>query len=158
MPLPLDHGTTAPISIPSGSYPATTKQAADHIDGVLTDVTSTFFSDKILITITQRGRLAQWMHVPLEASNATATDQYLPSATSEDSLLPMSHLTPRTLLGASNSKREIIGQLFAAQIASFVAHEKPDEKRTVVVGLGLDKGDANRENFYDVLDLVRKCL
>ncbi|KAL8635959.1 MAG: hypothetical protein Q9228_006597 [Teloschistes exilis] len=158
MPLPLDHSTPAPLSIPSASYPATTKQAAGHIDGILTDVTSTCFSDKILVTITQSGRLAQWIHVPLEASNATATDQYLPSATSEDSLLPMSHLTPRTLLGASNSERETIGQLYAAQIASFVANKNPDEKRTVIVGLGLEKADANRENFYDVVDLVRKCL
>lgn len=70
----------------------------------------------------------------------------------------MSHLTPRTLLGASNSERETIGQLYAAQIASFVANKNPDEKRTVIVGLGLEKADANRENFYDVVDLVRKCL
>ncbi|KAI4240004.1 MAG: hypothetical protein LQ352_007740 [Teloschistes flavicans] len=158
MPLPIDHVTAASVSIPSASYPATTKQAAGHIDGILTDVTSTIFSDKILVTITQGGRLAQWIHVPLEGSNATATDQYLPSATAEDNLLPMAHLTPKTLLGASNSERETIGQLYAAQIASFIANKNPDEKRTVLIGLGLNKAEASREDFYNVVDLVRKCL
>ncbi|KAL8686787.1 MAG: hypothetical protein Q9218_006866 [Villophora microphyllina] len=154
----MDSGNAVPVSIPSTSYPATTKQAVGHIDGVLTDVTSTAFSDRILVTITQAGRLAQWIHVPLEASNPTATDQYLPSATSEDSLLPMSHLTPKTLLGASNSDRETTGQLYAAQIASIIATKNPEEKRTVLIGLGLNKAEASREDYYDVVDLVRKCL
>ncbi|KAL8700742.1 MAG: hypothetical protein Q9201_005287 [Fulgogasparrea decipioides] len=147
-----------PASIPSTSYPATTKQAAAHIDGALTDVTCTLFSDKILVTITQGGRLAQWIHVPVELSNPTATDQYLPSATSDDSLLPMIHLTPTTLLGASTSERETIGQLYAAQIASIIANKDPDERRTLVVGLGLNKSEASRDEFYDLVDLVKKCL
>jgi len=48
-------------------YPAATKQADAEIDGVLTYVTSTVFLDKIMITITQGGRLAQWVtfHLPL---------------------------------------------------------------------------------------------
>ena len=46
----------------SPAYPATTKQAAGTIDGIDTDVTSTVFSDKIMITITQGGRLAQWVY------------------------------------------------------------------------------------------------
>jgi proteasome assembly chaperone 3 len=43
------------------SFPANTKQAASMINGILTDVTSTTFSDKIMITITQDGRLAHWV-------------------------------------------------------------------------------------------------
>ncbi|KAL8872748.1 MAG: hypothetical protein Q9174_001670 [Haloplaca sp. 1 TL-2023] len=159
MPLPMDpHTPPAAAAAPTTSYPATTKQARGHIDGVLTDVSSTAFSDKILITIVQDGRLAQWIHVPLEASNPTATDQYLPSAAAEDSLLPMTHLTPKTLLGASNSERETIGQLYAAQIASSIANRNPDERRTVLVGLGLRKVEASREDFFDVVDLVKECL
>ena len=49
-----------PLSI-SPSYPAITKQAAGIIDNIHTDVTCTTFSDKIMITITQNGRLAQWV-------------------------------------------------------------------------------------------------
>ncbi|KAL9602826.1 MAG: hypothetical protein Q9219_001521 [cf. Caloplaca sp. 3 TL-2023] len=149
-----------PPPFPPTAYPATTKQAAGYIDGVLTNITSTSFSDKILVTITQGGKLAQWIHVPLDVPNPTATDQYLPSAaTSEDSLLPMSHLNPHTLLGASNSERETVGQLYAAQIASIVSAKDPHEKRTVLVGLGLNKFETtSREIFYDMIDLVRKCL
>ena len=61
MPLPMDPLATSPALAPTTSYPATTKQAAGHINGVLTDVMSTAFADKILITITQDGRLAQWV-------------------------------------------------------------------------------------------------
>jgi hypothetical protein len=42
-------------------YPAQTKQAAAEINGRKTDATSMLFSDKIMITITQDGRLAQWV-------------------------------------------------------------------------------------------------
>lgn len=57
----MDANLPSPTEAPRNSYPATTKQAAGHIDGILTDVTCTSFSDKILITITQAGRLAQWV-------------------------------------------------------------------------------------------------
>jgi len=42
-------------------FPAKTKQAAGLVNGVETDLTSMYFSDKILITISQGGRLAQWV-------------------------------------------------------------------------------------------------
>jgi hypothetical protein len=42
-------------------FPAETKQARGDINGLTTEVTSIFFSDKIMITITQEGRLAQWV-------------------------------------------------------------------------------------------------
>ncbi|KAL8905335.1 MAG: hypothetical protein Q9171_006709 [Xanthocarpia ochracea] len=145
-------------NIPTTSYPAITRQAAGYIDGILTDVMYSSFSDKIMVTITQRGRLAQWINVPLDVSSPSATDQYLPSATGDDSLLPMIHLTPKTLLGGATQERETLGQLYAAQIASLIASENPQEKRTVVIGLGLSKAEASREDFYNTIDLVRKCL
>lgn len=42
-------------------FPAKTKQAAGNVAGILTDVMSISFSDKILVVITQNGRLAQWV-------------------------------------------------------------------------------------------------
>lgn len=42
-------------------YPAKTKQAAGLVNGVPTDVTFMLFADKIMVTITQEGRLAQWV-------------------------------------------------------------------------------------------------
>ena len=60
MPLPMAPDSPQLPSI-APSYPAITKQAASTIDGIDTDVTSIVFSDKIMITITQNGRLAQWV-------------------------------------------------------------------------------------------------
>lgn len=82
----------------------------------------------------------------------------MPAASNEDDLLPLSHLTPRTLLGASNPERETIGQLYATRIASAIATKDPLEKRTVLIGLGLSKFEASREVFYDLMDLVLSCL
>ena len=42
-------------------YPAGTKRTAGAVDGVHTDVMVVSFADKIVITITQEGRLAQWV-------------------------------------------------------------------------------------------------
>jgi proteasome assembly chaperone 3 len=43
------------------TYPAVTRQAAALVDGISTQVTSMLFADKILVTIIQEGRLAQWV-------------------------------------------------------------------------------------------------
>ena len=42
-------------------YPAQAKHAAGLVDGQLTDVMTLYFSDNIMVTITQGGRLAQWV-------------------------------------------------------------------------------------------------
>jgi proteasome assembly chaperone 3 len=42
-------------------YPATTKRATGFVNGLSTDAMVVGFADKILITLTQEGRLAQWV-------------------------------------------------------------------------------------------------
>lgn len=42
-------------------FPAPTKQVTGKINGTKTDVMYMSFADKILITITQNGRLSQWV-------------------------------------------------------------------------------------------------
>ena len=62
MPLAMDFDRlqqqTASMQTP---YPAKTKQAAGLVNGVPTDVMFMSFADKIMVTITQEGRLAQWV-------------------------------------------------------------------------------------------------
>ena len=73
----------------------------------------------------------------------------------------MTHLSPKTLLGVSTPEREMIGQLYATQIASAIISKNPEEKRPLLLGLGLGfshGGDAQREVFYDIIDLVMQCL
>lgn len=48
-------------------FPAATKHAAGLVNGIETDVSSVYFSDKILITISQEGRLSQWVRVMIFA-------------------------------------------------------------------------------------------
>ena len=42
-------------------FPAGKKQTAGLVDGVKTDVMVMNFSDKIMVTISQEGRLAHWV-------------------------------------------------------------------------------------------------
>ena len=57
--MPSDSPKIPDMSAPT--YPAITKQAFGTVNGVRTDVTSVEFADKIMVTITQGGRLAQWV-------------------------------------------------------------------------------------------------
>lgn len=73
-------------------------------------------------------------------------------------MLPLGHLTPKTLLGAGGEQRETAGHLYASQIASNIATRNPEETRTILVGFGLEKVDFEREAFFDMLELVQKVI
>ncbi|KAI3396375.1 hypothetical protein diail_12265 [Diaporthe ilicicola] len=138
-------------------FPAPSKLANGIVNGIPTQVSCTNFADKILLTISQEGRLSQWVQVPLSAPSPALVDMAMPRA--ELSALPSLHLTPKTLLGGGGQNRETIGQLYAAQIASRLALRNADDRRTLLVGLGLTKfDDQSREAFFDVLELVTQAL
>jgi hypothetical protein len=61
MGLSQDYGMDDILSETSLPYPAQTKQVVGEISGIVTNVTSISFSDRIMVTITQAGRLAQWV-------------------------------------------------------------------------------------------------
>jgi hypothetical protein len=42
-------------------YPAAGRRALGTVNGVETEVTSTVFSDKVIITLSQEGRLSHWV-------------------------------------------------------------------------------------------------
>lgn len=101
------------------------------------------------------------VHCPLSPSNPTSADTHLLSASGEDALLPSNRFTPRSLLGAGNTEREMLGHLYASQIADAITKKNPEEHRTLVLGLGLGKDAAvemNRDVFFKVLDLVLLCI
>lgn len=77
---------------------------------------------------------------------------------SDDSLLPISSLTATSLLGGRISGHDTIGQLYARQIASAIVTKTPTEKRLLVVGLGLETADADRNVFFAIIDLVLQCI
>ncbi|KAK7731726.1 hypothetical protein SLS53_008670 [Cytospora paraplurivora] len=138
-------------------FPAPSKEAIGTVNGIETEVSCINFADKILLTISQDGRLSQWIQVPLSAPSPALVDMAMPRA--ELSALPSLHLSPKTLLGGGGQDRETLGQLYAAQIASHLALRNPEDRRTLVLGLGLRKFDAeSREAFFDILELVIRAL
>lgn len=46
------------------SFPAKTRKALGTINGVVTEANSVWFSDRIMITMSQEGRLSQWVRLP----------------------------------------------------------------------------------------------
>lgn len=148
-----------PTKIPL-PYPAQTRQATATISNVPTHITSMSFADKVMITITQNGKLGQWLTVPLLADDPTSSDPHFNLAENMDgdSLLPVTRFQPRTLLGAGGTERETMGQLYASQIASLITTKNPEESRSLMLGLGLAKVDLSRDTFLEILDLVTKVL
>lgn len=51
----------ATLDIREEPFPARSRSASGLVNGVATEVTLLEFSDKIMITISQEGRLAQWV-------------------------------------------------------------------------------------------------
>ncbi|KAF8464402.1 hypothetical protein BDZ91DRAFT_255172 [Kalaharituber pfeilii] len=157
------------------AYPALTRTASSAINNVRTDAMSVWLADKIIVTVSQNGRLAQWFHVPLNVSQPSnplrphttvVIPDDLDNGEDTQAMLPLSHLTPTTLLGGGCSEREAVGQLYAAQLASAIRMRDVDETRTVVLGLGLEKGSwgesgmggIERNVFFEVMELLGKVL
>ncbi|KAH6846427.1 hypothetical protein J4E82_000224 [Alternaria postmessia] len=151
--------TSDDYTVTPAPYPARTSTSTSMIKSIKTTATTVNFADKILITVTQDGRLAHWVHVPLDIS---ATDASMTSNASlerdEDDpnsdLLPMHHLTATNILGGTIAELDVLGQTLATQIASAIKQRDDRETRMVVVGMGLDKSMVGREAFSELIGLV----
>ncbi|KAJ4350977.1 hypothetical protein N0V95_004261 [Ascochyta clinopodiicola] len=155
--------TTEEYSATPTPFPARSKSASSSIHGLETTATSMSFADKILITVTQQGRLAHWVHVPLDisATDAPVTSQAYLDRDEEDpasDLLPMHHLTATTILGGTIPELEVLGQTLATQIASAIKTQNDRETRMVVLGMGLDKRMSGRTEFSELVGLVLEVL
>ncbi|KAJ4378816.1 hypothetical protein N0V86_005689 [Didymella sp. IMI 355093] len=154
---------TEDYTVTPAPFPARSKTASLSIAGKETTATSMSFSDKILITVTQDGRLAHWVHVPLDisATDAGATSQSHLDRDDEDpnsDLLPMHHLTATNILGGTIPELEVLGQTLATQIASAIKTQNDRETRMVVLGMGLDKSVSGRREFSELVGLVLEVL
>ena len=52
----------------------------------------------------------------------------------------------------------MLGRLYGTQIASAIATKNPADNRVVVVGLGLNTIKLDRDAFFDIMELVLKCI
>ncbi|KAF3921533.1 hypothetical protein AA313_de0201721 [Arthrobotrys entomopaga] len=146
----------APLQPYSTPYPIFTRNESKDINSISTTATVLGFADKIIITISQSGRLSQWFQVPLDAAHPAFLEAK--STTDDDGLLPLTHLTPKCLLGASTPERQAQGQLYAVQLASLLAMRNIRETRTVLIGLGFDEAEHSSDVFLETLELVGTCL
>lgn len=167
-------------------YLAPSKQASNSNSSGKTkslDVVTIGFEDKISIMAYTNGRISKLYYVPLLASpvpthliNPMSSSAYtsgggggdydddgnfVEDAQDDTSFLPLPYLTPMPLLGASTAETDW-GSIYAAQIASLVARQAPEDRRIVVVGLGPDVGPRpgqevemeHRKEFLEVVKLV----
>ncbi|KAK4580249.1 hypothetical protein LTR86_000452 [Recurvomyces mirabilis] len=153
--------SAAEISVHPSPFPA-----KRLVSGHQTTITSINFTDKLLITISQAGRLSHWVHVPLATASA---DQIAPSSGNnssglgsvdpESALLPRSDLTATTVLGGTKREEEVVGQTLGTVIGSAVLMKRAGEQRLLVLGLGLvDTVGLGREGFEEVVGLVLDVL
>lgn len=155
--------STESFTVSPSPFPAPTKSSSLLINGTPTTATRVSFADKILITVTQNGRLAHWVHVPLDISATDAaitSNPYLdrdPDDPPSD-LLPMHHLTATTILGGTMPEMDVLAQTLATQIASAIKTRNARETRTVVLGTGLDKSMNGRNEFSELVGLVLDVL
>ncbi|KAF8955529.1 hypothetical protein BGZ46_002613, partial [Entomortierella lignicola] len=148
-------------------FPIINKQAARTIQGRHTEVLVTSFADKILIVITQYGKVGSLIH--------TAVDQQS-IATNTMSSSDLASTTSSFLLGAgsSSSKKTQLYQVYASHISQMISHQNPEETRPVVLSLALsiqepdpeqsvskeqeqDQRNQDRDLFENVIELVNEC-
>ncbi|KAH8712202.1 hypothetical protein GQ44DRAFT_551006, partial [Phaeosphaeriaceae sp. PMI808] len=144
-------------------YPAPTKSASSLVKGLRTTATCVDFADKIMITVTQNGRLAHWVHVPLDIAATDTSMVSNPHLERDDSdpdsdLLPLHHLTATTILGGTVPELDILGQTLATQIASALKTRDERDARMLVLGMGLDKSMASREEFSEIVGLLLQVI
>ncbi|EMC96249.1 hypothetical protein BAUCODRAFT_467782 [Baudoinia panamericana UAMH 10762] len=150
-------------TVEPATFPALTKTSSGIANNLLTVVTSISFSDKLLITVTQAGKLAHWVHVPLATAsldplNPTSNSSFA-NADPENALLPRSDLTATTVLGGTKREDEVIGQTLCTTVASAILMKRPGEERLLVMGLGLqDATSIARQGFGEIVGLILDCL
>ena len=103
------------------------------------------------------------VHVPLDiaATDASMTSNAFLDRGEDDpplDLLPMHHLTATTILGGTIPDLDVLGQTFATQIASAIKTRDERETRLVVVGLGLDKDMAGKQEFNQLVGIILDML
>ena len=152
---------TSQPEIQPSPYPTPSKTQHGTVNDVLTTVTCRQFTDKILLTVSQAGMLTHWVHVPLATASADLLSSSGLRTGSENSLLPMQHLTATTVLGATKRAEEIFGQTLAATVASAILMKRPREERMLVVALGapdVEEMMGETEEFGEVMGLVLGVL
>ncbi|PCH37979.1 hypothetical protein WOLCODRAFT_96223 [Wolfiporia cocos MD-104 SS10] len=150
-------------------------QLAREIDGTITEVLLQSFADRLLVLVTQMGKVGTLIQATIPPT--TPLEPSPPHDPSQPNVTPLPtppsaiQLTP--LLGHAPSERiQTLHSLYASQIATIVwtsesTQALEPERRPIVVGLALRKSgevegmglsEQERSVFYEVMDMVRELL
>ncbi|KAI0372919.1 hypothetical protein BV20DRAFT_1014125 [Pilatotrama ljubarskyi] len=153
-----------------------TSTAARDIDGVQTDVLIQAFADRVLVLVTQLGKVGSLIQASMPSTMPLLPPPPPDPSQPNELPLPVSppslQLTP--LLGSAPSERiHTLHSLYASQIATLVwtleeASVLEVDRRPVVVGVALAKSTEPSESselsahdrtvFRGVMDMVRELL
>ncbi|KAF9964466.1 hypothetical protein BGZ70_006426 [Mortierella alpina] len=147
-------------------FPLINKQAARTIQGKHTEVLVSSYADKILILVSQYGKVGSIIH--------TSIDQQ--SLTSSTTASELAATTSSFFLGAGSSvsKKTQLYQVYASHISQMIHHQNPAETRSVVLSLALSVQEPDMERsssgvqeqeqrahdrdlFENVIELVNEC-
>ncbi|CAG8440063.1 350_t:CDS:2 [Funneliformis caledonium] len=135
-------------------FPLKTRQTARLLNGTHTEVLVTGFRDKILVIVTQYGRIGSLVYVTVDSLSPTVL-----------AVSPSTTTNVKFLFGSMTS----LYQLYASHLATMIAADNPSDGRSVVVGLALKKNGENndtvdqdeqvgdKELFEEVVSMVKEC-
>lgn len=118
------------------------------------------YEDKICLSISHTGRIAQIISVKLEGRDPYDEDSQ------EGDLLPMAHLTSKFLLGSNDSLRSDMSSLLAVQIGSLILSLNSKENRELLLSLTLpgsqsfwaDNRRQTSDLFHAMIELATTIL
>ncbi|KAG0259969.1 hypothetical protein BGZ95_004544, partial [Linnemannia exigua] len=121
----------------SKPFPLINRQAARIIQGRHTEVLVVSFIDKILILVSQYGKVGSLIHTTVDQQSLTATTTASDLASTSSSFLLGA--------GSSTSKKTQLYQVYASHISQMIQHQNPMENRPVVLSLALAIQEPDQE-------------
>ncbi|KAH8106993.1 hypothetical protein BXZ70DRAFT_915982 [Cristinia sonorae] len=154
-----------------------TTQATRDINGVQTELLIQSFADRILILITQLGKVGNLIQATMPATSPLLSPP--PVNPEQPNRLPLPPPSPAVelsfLLGSAPSDHlRILHSLYASQIATLIWHDEAEngglevDRQPIILGIALrpstdigndeDLSDSERDTFHGVMDLIREVL
>ncbi|ORX89766.1 hypothetical protein K493DRAFT_266626, partial [Basidiobolus meristosporus CBS 931.73] len=128
------------------AFPIQYKQAARTINGVFTEMLTLGFSNRILVIVSQFGKIGSLLHTTLASP---PSNEFSSVETSSEPVANTQYL-----LGANT---EPIYQIYASQISTSISRMRPTEARPVILGLALQNPSEDRFLFDQVIDMLNEC-
>ncbi|KAJ3537582.1 hypothetical protein NM688_g6663 [Phlebia brevispora] len=150
-----------------------TVQTTKEIDGVNTEVLIQNFADRVLVLVTQLGKVGNLIQATIPSA-----EPLLPPAPAEPGRpslpAPPASIQLMPVLGQAPSEHfQTLHSLYASQVATLVWNADAtgplqEERRAVIVGIALRKSDGTaaeeslseqeRTTFFEVMGLVQELL